>query len=55
MTEEYKGFNIPDKIIIVSKDVYEYDYEKHERVLTDKKQGYVVIPGNKSTLESALN
>lgn len=55
MAEEYKGFNIPDKIIIVSKDVYEYDYEKHERVLTDKKQGYVVIPGNKSTLESALN
>lgn len=55
MIEEYKGFNIPDRIIIVSKDVSEYDYEKHERVLTGEKQGYVVIPGSKSTLESALN
>ena len=53
MALEYKGFNIPEKVIIVKTEIYKWQHG--ERIGTGEYQGYVVTPDNKSMLETALN
>ena len=51
---KYEGWTLYDKIIIVEKIVYKYDYNLGKRIKTDDKQGYIVDPKNKKQLESAM-
>lgn len=53
MALEYKGFNIPEKVIIVKTEIYKWQHG--ERIGTGEYQGYVVTPNNESMLEAALN
>lgn len=55
MTTEYKGWKVPKKIIIVSKVNKVWDYKLGRYSIDGYHQGYIVDPGNKSQLESALN
>lgn len=53
--EQYCGFNIPEKIIIVSKPVKKYCRDACGWEETGEQQGYVVASDGKSSLEGALN
>lgn len=55
MATEYKGWKVPEKIIIVSKVHKIWDYKLGRYSTDEDYQGYVVDPGNKTQLESALN
>lgn len=50
-TGEYKGWHIPDKVIIVAKEMHEW--KDGQSVFTGKYQGYVVDANNKDMLASA--
>lgn len=53
MALNYQGFNIPEKIIIVRKEICEWTNGKSHG--TGEYQGYAVPADNKSMLESALS
>lgn len=53
--EQYCGFNIPEKIIIVSKPVKKYCRDTGDWEATGEQQGYVVASDGKSSLEGAMN
>ena len=55
MATEYKGWKVPEKIIIVSKVHKIWDSSLGRYSTDESYQGYVVDPGNKSQLETALN
>lgn len=48
---DYKGWKIPDKVVIVAKDMREW--KDGDYVTTGRYQGYVVDANNKEMLESA--
>lgn len=52
---DYKGYNLFDKVIIVSKPVREWDIALRKYKTTNQYQGYVVYPNDKKMLESAMN
>lgn len=55
--KDYVGYSLFDKVIIVAKRIIErYDWEDHmcTPIFSDRWQGYVVDPSNKSMLKSAL-
>ena len=53
MSNEYQGFNIPEKIIIVKKEIF--TWKDGNRISSGEYQGYVVPVGNDKMLETALN
>lgn len=53
MALNYQGFNIPEKIIIVRKEICEWQNGRQKG--TGEYQGYAVPADNKSMLESALS
>ena len=50
---DYKGWKIPEKVIIVAKAQHHYVYSSGEHVFTGEYQGYVVDANNSDMLESA--
>ena len=57
MNKDYVGYTLFDKVTIVAKNIIErYDWEGNMciPVFSDRWQGYVVDPSNKSMLKSAL-
>jgi len=57
MNKDYVGYSLFDRVIIVAKNIIErYDWEDQMciPVFSDRWQGYVVDPSNKSMLKSAL-
>lgn len=57
MNKDYVGYSLFDRVIIVAKNIVDhYDWEDHMciPVFSDRWQGYVVDPSNKSMLKSAL-
>ncbi len=54
MATEYKGWKVPEKIIIVSKVHRVWDRKLGRYTNDEEYQGYVVDPGNKDQLETAL-
>ena len=55
MKYSYEGWTLYDKVIIVEKIVYNYNYGLGKRIKTDEKQGYIVDPKNKKQLETAMS
>ena len=53
MATEYKGFNIPEKVIIVKREIS--TWKDGKRVPTGEYQGYVVPSDSGKMLETALN
>ena len=53
MATEYKGFNIPEKVIIVKREISAWKDGK--RVPSGEYQGYVVPSDSEKMLETALN
>ncbi len=50
---EYKGWSLFDKVVIVTKREYKWDWREQQRK-EGELQGYIVDPSNKSMLESAI-
>lgn len=55
MAEEYTGWKLFDKIIIVAKPRFNYNYETRETETLGDCQGYLVDPKNKKQLETAIS
>lgn len=55
MGDKYEGWTLYEKVIIVEKIVYNYDYGLGKRIKTDEKQGYIVDSKNKKQLETAMS
>ena len=53
MPSEYQGFNIPEKVIIVRKEIFVW--KDGNRIPSGEYQGYVVPVGSDKMLETALN
>ena len=53
MAEEYRGWCLFDKVVIVTKRQYKWDWEEKQRK-EGELQGYIVDPSNKNMLESAI-
>lgn len=53
MAAGYKGWCLFDKVVIVTRRQYKWDWEEHQRK-EGELQGYIVDPSNKSMLESAI-
>lgn len=53
MSASYKGWKVPEEIIIVSKACTDWDSKNCCTVILEEMQGYVVEPGNESMLQSA--
>ena len=51
---EYVGWTLFDKVIIVAKREYKWDFNQHKTV-EGELQGYIVDPSNKKMLESAIS
>ncbi len=51
---EYKGWTLFDKVIIVAKREHKYDWNQRKTV-EGELQGYIVDPSNKKMLESAIS
>lgn len=49
----YQGWTLFDKVIIVAKKEFTFDYKTGDIQDTGIRQGYIVTPGNKSMLETA--
>lgn len=55
--KDYVGYSLFDRVIIIAKRIIaRYDWEGHKctPIFSDRYQGYVVDPANKSMLKSAL-
>lgn len=53
MAEGYTGWKLFDKVTIVAKKMFAYNYETHPSYDTGDVQGYLVDPANKKQLENA--
>ncbi len=55
MATDYQGIKIYKDVVIVEKQSWEYDWSTGRRTLLDLPQGYIVEPGNKKMLETAMS
>jgi hypothetical protein len=55
MATDYQGIKIYKDVIIVEKQSWKYDWSTGRRTLLDLPQGYIVEPGNKKMLETAMS
>ena len=53
MASDYTGWKLFDKVTIVAKKMFAYNYETHTNYDTGDVQGYLVDPSNKKQLENA--
>lgn len=54
MATDYKGWKVPNEIIIVAKDYRIWDRNTCKYIMDGTSQGYVVDPDNKEMLQNAL-